>query len=234
MGRNRKNMGKKLAAFCLILTCLFSDTAFGAGWERVDGGGWRYVQEDGSFVHDGFSPDGYYVDSSGIWRENREILGARIPNRNTFLTASQAGSLLSWEERMRAMMKTVGEDCGESRSVTLEDKRITYLGPEDQELFSFYKEEATDGYILRLKCKLSNTRGSKNNTIWYDFQALSAFLAGVCPGGVVVSEAIYSSWEETNSYGLKNGTWIPAGGVLIRYEAVSGAGIYHIKEAGGQ
>jgi len=228
-GINR--MGKKLPALLLAMLCAFPETAFGAGWERQPDGGWRYQKEDGSYLYDGFSADGYYVDTSGIWWEHQEILGGRVASRNTFLTPDQAGSLESFADDLRPMLETIGRDCGNVRSMALEEKRITCFALKDQteqELFSFYKDEEGTGYVLRIKCRLSNTKGLKARSSWYDYQLITAILARVSPAGRKVAEAVYSSWKEDNQYGIKSKEWVLAGDTWIRYEAVQGAGLYYI------
>lgn len=231
---NNRESGKRMAAAILVLALGFPTAAYGAGWERMDKEQWRYVNDDGSYIRDGFSPDGYYVDGSGIWQADRVFLGAKVPNRNTFLTSSQVGSLMNLEASMKTMMQAVGEECGDVRGITLEEKQVicfTLKSREEEELFSFYKEEETDGYVLRLKCALSSSKGTNAKLSWYDYQVIRAILCGVCPAGTLVGDAIYSSWEDDNRWGLKSGTWVLAGGVMIKYEAASGAGIYHIKAA---
>lgn len=225
----RRRGGGRLLAVSLALILSFPGTAFGAGWEKQSGGGWRYQREDGSYLCDGFSHDGYYVDDSGIWREETEILGAKVANGNTFLTPSQAGSMVTFEKELKPMMERIGKDCGNVRSITLEEKRITYFALEDnkeRELFSFYKDGET--YVLRLKSHLSDTRGSKARSSWYDYQILSAILLKVSPAGMKLAEAVYSSWEDDNQYGVKNGGWVLVGDAWMTYEGESGAGMYRI------
>lgn len=224
-----RRRGKRLMAVSLALALAFPGTAFGAGWEKQDGGGWRYQKEDGSYLYDGFSHDGYYVDGSGIWQEEAEILGGKVANGNTFLTPSQVGSLVTFEKELKPMMERIGKDCGNVRSITLEEKRITYFALENEterELFSFYKDG--DTYVLRLKCHLSDTRGSRARASWYDYQILSAILLKVSPAGMKLAEAVYSSWEDDNRYGVKSGKWVSVGDAWVIYEGISGAGLYHI------
>lgn len=233
---------RKLLVVFLVCAGVFSETVYGAGWAKADSGQWRYQREDGTYVYDGFSDDGYYVDGSGIWRESQSILGVEIPNRGSFLPSSQAGSLTSFGQDLKPMMEAVGKDCGNSRSVTLEEQRITYFGfikqgsskqasgaQEEQELFSFTKDSGTDGYILRVKCHLTNVKGAKPRTSWYDYQILSAILAKISPAGLKLADAVYSSWEGDNQYGIKSDEWVRVGDMAVKYEGVQGEGIYYIK-----
>lgn len=117
------------------------------------------------------------------------------------------------------MMEAVGKDCGNSRSVTLEE----------QELFTFAKDSGTDGYILRVKCHLTNVKGAKPRTSWYDYQILSAILAKISLAGLKLADSVYSSWEGDNQYGIKSDEWIRVGDMAVKYEGVQGERIYYIK-----
>lgn len=235
--RGRIHTINKLLAVLLVFMSLLPETAHGAGWEKADGGQWRYQKEDQTYLYDGFSDDGYYVDANGIWQEKQNILGVEIANRNSFLPSSQAGSLTAFEQDLKPIMQAVGKDCGNSRSITLEEQRITCFGlinqtsntQTEQELFSFYKDSATDGYILRIKCHLTKVKGAKPRTSWYDYQILSAVLTKISPAGLKLADAIHSSWEEDNQYGIKSNEWTRVGDMLVRYESAQGTGIYYIK-----
>lgn len=227
-----KRSGKmKAAALALILSLTVSGTVFGAGWQQTSEG-WRYQNEDGTWFTNGFTPDGYYIDGSGIWTEKEVILGVTLPGRNEFLTASMAGSLTGWEQDLKKAMETIVKEKGNIRSFTLEDGRVTSYGltkDGERELFSFYKSAEDDGYVLRLKCALTKSVGRTPLSSWYDYQVLSLLFRKFSRTGGQLAEAVYSSWEEDNSYKLKNGQWVPAGDAFIRYEAADGAGFYYIK-----
>lgn len=214
-----------------VFTMVCSLPAMAAGWEKHGDGSWSYRQEDGSLLVSGLTPDGYYIDGSGIWWEARDIMGIRIPNRNSFLTASQAGSLTTFEPELTKAMGVIVKECGNIRSITLEENSITYWSEgtdNERELMCLYKDTATDGYRLRISCALTPRKGSQAKVSWYDYQVLQLLLAKISRAGAQISEAIYSSWELDNSYGLKNGQWVAAGDASINYEAISGAGIYYI------
>ncbi len=237
----KRAMWRKAAAAVLTICCVMPVTVHGAGWEKAEKGTWRYQREDGSYVANALTEDGYYIDGSGIWQESRSVLGVEIPNRNHFLRASQAGSMMEFEDMLFGMLRTIGEDCGNVRGVSLEERGIYYFlidgqykgESSEKELFSFYKDDDTDGYVLRLKCSLSTVSGSKARTSWYDYQVLSGILGRVSATGAQLAEAVYSSWEKDNVYGLKAGQWVRVGDAMVKYEAASGTGIYYMRAAEG-
>ncbi|MDO4265442.1 MAG: hypothetical protein Q4C63_03130 [Eubacteriales bacterium] len=220
-----------LFILCLLLTAVpFS--AFGAGWIQ-SGSAWRYQNEDGSYAADAFTPDGYYIDGGGLWYDYVEILGLRVKNHNYFLTSSTAGSLTGWREDLDLILTKIDQDCGEVRDFLIEDNAVTYVrlldGQEEQELFRLEKDMATDGYQLTLKTPLTKATGSRLRASYYDYQVLYALLSKVSRTGAMLSDAIYSSWEEKNAYGLKVGEWIAVGDSLVSYEAANRAGIYRFR-----
>ncbi len=44
-----------------------------------------------------------------------------------------------------------------------------------------------------------------------------------------MAQAIYSSWEDTNSYGLRVNEWVEVGDTMVRYVPSQGAGLYEIR-----
>lgn len=62
----------------------------------------------------------------------------------------------------------------------------------------------------------------------YDYQILSAILLKVSPAGMKLAEAVYSSWEDDNQYGVKSGEWVFVDDAWMTYEGESGAGMYRI------
>ena len=237
-GDKRKTRRKWLraAAAALAINIACPLTAAAAGWEQLENGSWRYQKEDGSYLAGGFSPDGYYIDGSGIWMASREILGTGIASRNSFLRASQAGSMTEFSGMFRTMLEDITDNCGSVRGAAMEDQGISWFlvgEKEEKELFSFYKNTETDGYTLRLKCSLTRAEGTKPRASWYDYQVLSAILCSVSASGAQLAEAVYLSWEEDNAYGLKAGSWVQVGDAMVKYESAAGAGVYTIRAAEG-
>ncbi len=222
----------RLIPMTVAVSLSMAVSVFAEGWSQQGNGSWRYQSEDRSFVVNGFTPDGYFIDGSGIWWENAQVLDVKLPSRNSFLAASQAGSMTSFESMAVSLLGSIGKGCGRVRSFALDaDWFGGYSVSEDgeKEIMSFYKDGAEDGYVLRLSCALSRVQGQDARVSWYDYQVIRALMHRVSRTGEQLAEAIYLSWEEGNNYGLKMGEWVSVGDALVKYEVAEGAGLYYIK-----
>ena len=45
---------------------LNDDGSMHTGWLQL-GENWYYLNDDGTLLRNGYTPDGYYVDESGMW-----------------------------------------------------------------------------------------------------------------------------------------------------------------------
>lgn len=252
MKKNTWIFGKRVVSAILAasLTTSIPLVSFGAGWQKIGSGQWSYQNEDETYLAGGFTPDGYYIDTSGIWRESVSILGVEYPNRNSFLAPDDAGSFLEWERTMTTTMDHIVKDLKDIRGIELQSDQVGVYSVSNnaaKKLFDFYKSTDKESYMLRLSCPLSKIQSGTStltstisgrtstekvttyNAAWYDYQVLAGLMCRISRTGVILADAIYSSWEEENVYGLKLGQWVPVGDALIRYEVSGGAGVYQIK-----
>ncbi len=236
-GKQKRGTAALLAAALLALSA--AAPAY-AGWEEQEDGSWWYTKEDGTYLTDGFTSEGYYLDGTGVWHETEEILGGSFANRNFFLTPQLAGSFLVWMPQFEDMMEQIIEDIGGRRGFEIAPQKIDVYaisGNSGRELMSFYKEAGGESYVLCLKCGLSRERTVYEestqtvllNSAWYDYQVMTALLCSVSRTGFKLADAVCSSWEETNRYGLKAGEWVAVGDALVKYEPSDGAGLYFIR-----
>jgi len=204
-----------------------------AQWQQNGNGSWSYANEDGSILTNDFTPDGYYVDGSGCWRESVNVLGAEIPARNSFLASSDQ-SLMDFQEMLQEIHKTLERDMGGRRGFAASDSCIRYFHMDKEkrsDRFSFAREPGSGGYVLELRCPLVREKGSPAVASWYDYQVLRALFLKVSRSGDMLADAIYESWEGGNAYGLGLGKQVQVGDAFVSYEAVNGAGIYRIVPA---
>ncbi len=244
----RKHMGKRMTALGMaaLLALAPVSEARAAGWIEVNGGNWKYQREDGSYVADGFTPDGYYIDSTGTWKAEYEFLGMLLKNTNTFLTPAAAGSFLKWESDMTYMMDAILDELDGTRGIELSEQEVglyAITNNTGRELLNFYKAQDGESYVVSLKCPLNTTKASSTttrisnsvtrtktvNAAWYDYQVLIGLLSKVSRTGPKLADALYSSWMSTNAYGLERDQWVAVGDALVRYEAADGEGLYYIK-----
>lgn len=244
----RKSAGKRMTALGMaaLLALAPVSEARAAGWIQQDNNTWKYQREDGSYIADGFTPDGYFIDGSGVWKAEYEFLGMRLKNTNTFTTPAQAGSFLNWESDMTYMMDSILDELDGVRGIELSEQEVglyAIYNNTGRELLNFYKSQDGESYVVSLKCPLNTTKASTTttrisnrvtrtktvNAAWYDYQVLIALLSRVSRTGPKLADALYSSWVSTNAYGLERDKWVAVGDALVRYEAANGEGLYFIK-----
>ncbi len=244
----RKHMGKRMTALGMaaLLALVPVSEARAAGWIEQKNGDWKYQREDGSYIADGFTPDGYFIDGTGIWKAEYDFLGMTLKNTNTFLTPARAGSFLNWERDMTYMMSEILDDLDGVRGIELSEQEVglyAIYNNTSRELLSFYKAQDGESYVVSLKCPLNTTKASSTttrisskitrtttvNAAWYDYQVLIGLLSRVSRTGPKLADALYSSWVSTNAYGLERDQWVAVGDALVKYEAANGEGLYYIK-----
>lgn len=207
-------------------------TAFAAGWKQNADKSWNYEKEDGSILTDGFTPDGYYIDGSGTWWEEKRILGGYVQSRNYFLTAEAAGNFESFEGPLNDVQKVLSADMGQGRNFTIYPDKISYNALEDRKeraLLVLHKDPAEGGYVLELRTALRKDQGKQTYDSWYDYQCLRMLCNLFSRTGDMLAEAVYESWESTNAYGLVMDQWVGVGDAEIRYMPADGAGLYYFR-----
>ena len=204
-----------------------------------------YQKMDGTFLTDGFTEDGYYVNKDGFWAPAWRILGAWVPSRNSFLTSDLMGEFEGTEKLVTEAQKKLTEDLHGWRVMSLFSDHITLYAVsqtgakrEKRPRISMYKNPAFNGYTIQIKTHLSGDEremtgesGEWRSMATYDYQVLRLFLNFVSRSGDKAAKAIYSSWEDVNSYDLIVNSWVTVGDTQIRYVPSDGAGLYEIKAA---
>lgn len=228
---------KRKAVFFLtafISVCL-SFPAF-AGWKENSNGTWCYKLEDGSNLRDGFTEDGYYVDATGYWKSTYSIFFTDIPARNYFVNASRNKDWAESKGVLDSLKTAVSKKLSPIRGLKLGGELIEYVRLSNEKetlLYSFALDTENDGYVLKLQTALSRDTSGTATMAWYDYQVLRVLMASVSRTGDQIADAIYSSWEAKNSYGLKLNQWVRVGDCEIMYAAGNGAGYYYIRPAAG-
>lgn len=226
---------KKLAAILLagVMAAGLSFQAM-AGWEVNSDGSYCYKLESGEVLKDGFTEDGYYVDSTGYWRDSQTIFFTSVPSRNYFVKASQNKNWEGSKTVIDSLKSVVVQGMTPVRNFKLNGELIEYVRLSDTAetlLFSFMTDPETDGYVLKLSASLSKDSTGTVTMAWYDYQVLRVLMSAVSRTGDQISEAVYSSWEARNSYGLSLNKWVQVGDCEIKYTAGNGVGYYYIRPA---
>ena len=108
-------MRGRILAAALCLTGLLSFAAYGDQWVEIEDGVWEYRLDDGTYLTDGFTPDGYFIDGSGRWTENAVVLETEVPNRNSFLPPTDENAFLDYADILndvqRVLYRRKGKSC---------------------------------------------------------------------------------------------------------------------------
>lgn len=229
-------MRRKRAEILLLAGVLAASLSFPAfaGWEVKMDGYYSYTLENGETLKDGFSEDGYYVDSSGYWKSSNVIFFTEIPARNYFVKASANQGWAGSKSVIDGLKTVVSMGMAPIRNLKVGDDLIEYVRLSDKEetlLFSLTTDKENDGYVLKLATSLSKDSTGTVTMAWYDYQVLRVLMASFSRTGDKISDAVYSSWEAKNSYGLSMQDWVLVGDSEIRYTAGNGVGYYSIRPA---
>ena len=204
-----------------------------------------YVKTDGTFLADGYTADGYYVNKNGFWMGAYNILGAMVPARNSWLNANLAGDFETFVPVMKTAQKKLTNDLHGWRVISVFSTHISLSSVVSTNTertkttrLSMYKNPAFNGYTIEVKTPLAGDEkemtddaGEWSSMAFYDYQVLRLWMYLVSRSGDKVAQAIYSSWMDTNSENLKVGEWVPVGDTLIKYVPSNGAGLYEIRAA---
>ena len=226
-------MRGRILAAALCLTGLLSFAAYGDQWVEIEDGVWEYRLDDGTYLTDGFTPDGYFIDGSGRWTENAVVLETEVPNRNSFLPPTDENAFLDYADILNDVQRVLYRDLGDIRRFRISDDRISFCaadGDELTELFTLYQNRNGGNYQLVLKTGLTRDAGEKPSVSWYDYECLRLLLRRISRTGDQLAEAVYYSWEGDNRYGIKMYQKTAVGDALGSYEPSGGAGIYWIEE----
>ena len=251
-------LSKVITAIVLSVTMLFLSVPVEteAAKERVGvKGAWvpssvdgflAYALPNGTFLADGFTADGYYVNKYGFWAPAYNVLGAAIPTRNAWLPCSMIGDFEGVIPIMKEVQKKLTNDLHGWRVISVYSSHMSLYSVESSNdtsrkkttRLAMYKNPDFNGYTIQVctplagdEREMTDDAGEWNSMALYDYQVLRAWMYCVSRSGDKVSQAIYSSWMDNNAYNLKVGEWVLVGDTLIRYVPSNGAGLYEIKAA---
>lgn len=244
--RDRRHGNKRIrgggltaAMVLLLLAVLPAGAAFAGEWKQESQRNWCF-EEGGVRLQDALSPEGYYLDDQGIWTDEVSILGARLEGKNYFLDAERAGHFELFLDKLNSASDELRRIRDRRELAVYEDAVVVSTRKKDRrrEVLMLMKNPDISGYTLVLKTHLSRDPvrriGEVNQmpgTAEYDYQIMRLLLHVISRAGEKVTNAVYSSWEGNNSYGLKPGKWVRIGDAEILYQAENGAGKYLIRAA---
>lgn len=203
------------------------------GWV-TSGSDWMYYQEDGSILRESLTPDGYFVDIEGKWRQRTmTLLDEKFSLPDTFRASTGTGSFLTDMEPLERLNTRIRKLIGEKRLFYVYEDSIQYRnGNSGQGTFvmGIYKSPSDGGWRLRLS-GLLNKATNRTMEETCDYAVFRFFLAQVSHVPERVSEAIYDSWQGNNAYGINMQTPVMVGDVAVTYTVENGIGVYILTDA---
>ena len=205
-----------------------------------------YLKPDGSYLQDGFTEDGYYVNKYGFWTPAVNILGAAVPMRNSWLYQSAAGEFEGFTPVLKSAHKKLTQDLHGYRVISAYSSHIVLNAVSTdnngkrtkEKRLAIYQNPDFNGYTIQVKTplsgdekELSDDAGEWRSMALYDYQVLRLFTNLISRSGDLVAKSIYESWEDANTFGLKMNEWVQVGDTFVRYIPSQGSGLYEIKAA---
>lgn len=198
------------------------------GW-IASGSSWIYYKEDGTALRDTVTPDGYYVGADGKWTpRTMTLLEESFALPEKFRGSKSVGSMASNLEPLERLNKKIREKIGANRVFYVYDDSIRYYqGTSDQGTFlmGLFKNPADSGWQLKLAVRL-NKSANQTAEETCDYAVLRFLIGQVSHVPERVSEAVYESWQGSNSYGITTKTPVVVGDTAITYSVEEGAGVY--------
>lgn len=207
------------------------DGSAGSGWIQ-DKGYYYYLAEGGKCLTDCLTPDGYYVDANGAWyRRSSSLLGVTFQAPDRFAPVDGDWNGVG----AMTLFKGSIHDAFEQRTIRIQKDAIEYIsgsGTNQTVLAGIYKEPEKGAYRLDLSISLDKTSDSIRASATYDYAVFRAFLYQITSTPEFLEDAIYSSWQEGNTWKIERGSLVRVGDCQVSYVSDSGCGHYYIYPAG--
>lgn len=199
-----------------------------------NGSALSWIQEDGSFMIDNVTPDGYYVDYNGFWKtENISLLNEKFSVPDQFVSSTEMITMKLQLAEINKINKQVQALFKGNRVIKVSDDSISYSMVDKKKhivLFALHRDVASDGWKLKISCSLDCSRTDKLYATNIDFMVFQFLLSRISHTPLYVSDAIYCSWEGNNNWGLSCTEETAVGDTMIKYTYEDGAAIYHLTE----
>ncbi|MDO4294721.1 MAG: hypothetical protein Q4D90_01000 [bacterium] len=201
------------------------------GWNEGTKG-WFYQGTDGVILTNTMTPDAYYVDENGIWKQEvLTLLNLEVTAPSRFVKAS---AMEDWEPLLAGLgylREEIERVMPENRSFHVYSDSIVYQsisGKTESDLLSLEKGKNGEGYFLRVSCDLGKGGQTLSTAADYDYQVFRFLCAQISSTPSRLAAAIYESWQGGNGYGLEREKEKAVGDAQIKYYAENGCGVYSI------
>lgn len=201
------------------------------GWQQI-GGIYYYLYEDGHCAVNEVTPDGFRVDGSGAWYEvKKEILGHEITVPARFIPSASMGE--DWGNQkafLDGLNQSLSKGFAGGRKLSVTPEAVEYVSvKEGNRYLGLYKDSETGGYRLDIQVKLDRSSTDMELAATYNYGIFQALLSMISSSPDQLSEAVCSSWQGQNTYGLSRGTYRQVGDCQVSYESGQGYGKFFIR-----
>lgn len=197
------------------------------GWIE-ENGSYYYLTENGSRLVSGITPDGFFVDADGRWYSRKTtIFNQEFTAPSQFPASYSAWGNTEQLSFLRSQLRLVFKE----RRLKISDNAIEYVVSSDQKervLLGLYRKNETGSFRLDLGVSLDAGSTELNDPETYDYMIFRAMLYEMTSTPDYLEKAIYSSWEESNSWKINRETPVQIGDALVKYDAASGYGRYQV------
>ena len=226
----KKNGMLKTIAALAAAAVLAASPVYAEGWVN-DSNGYFYILDNGSALVNTMTPDGYYVDENGIWRqEELSILGQRVtsPQKYIPMSSQSFGNYLNTINALNTQIQNAAP--GRRRIHVYRDGMSLCAVEKEQEtpILILTEDTATGGYRLRISTNLGSGGFVATDLRTYDYEVFRYMCSIISNRPSVLADAIYQSWQGENHYGINMVGWAGAADTMVMVEVENGAGIYRI------
>ena len=212
----------------------------GDGWYfyNPDGtpyGGWILYKEkyyctdaNGRMYVNTITPDGYFVDAGGEWYKRKTTILTQeytAPDKfpephSTWINGDQLAKLRS---QIRAVFK--------ERRLKVSSNAIEYVvdsNNQERVLVGIYRLNESGSFRMDIGISLDASSVEPDEPETYDYMVFRAMMYEITSAPDHLEKAIYSSWEESNTWNIGRDYWVWIGDSWVRYGASAGYGQYEI------
>ena len=186
------------------------------------------MDANGRMYANTITPDGYFVDADGEWYQRKTTILTQeytAPDKfpEPYSSWKNAEQLSKLRNQIRAVFK--------ERRLKVSSNAIEYVvDSENQErvLMGVYKLNETGSIRMDIGISLDASSVEPDEPETYDYMVFHAMMYEITSAPDHLEKAIYSSWEESNSWNIGRDYWVWIGDSWVRYGASAGYGQYEI------
>ena len=186
------------------------------------------LDSNGLMYANTITPDGYFVDAGGEWYERKtEILSQEFTAPDKFPEAFASWENVEQLAKLRNQIRAVFKE----RRLKVSSNAIEYVvdsNNKEQVLMGVYKLNETGSIRMDIGISLDASSVETDEPETYDYMVFRAMMYEITSAPDHLEKAIYSSWEESNSWNIGRDYWVWIGDSWVRYGASSGYGQYEL------